>query len=141
MSQTRRAMVVSMTLVLILLTAAMGALLGTVLPYEWDVLLARIQGSQIISIAPASNVQTTLYVLDAGQPARRKVMVDLRLPEQGHGDGSTSVPILLTSEMGTVEIPLDDGLALRMELVPGISDTDEELEPFPAMFSVQAAQR
>lgn len=141
MSRTQRTIVVPVISILILLAAAIGTLLGTVPPYEWDMFLARIQGRQIISIAPASNAQATLYVLDADRPATREVMVDLHVPGHGYGDSLTSMPILLTQNTGAIEMPLDDGLALRMELVPGTSYPHDWPEPLPSVSPGQVAHR
>ena len=64
-----------------------------------------------------ANMQATLYVLDVDQPVRQEVLVELRLPENGYDTALRSVPVWLTMGLGAVEMPLDNGLALRMELV------------------------
>lgn len=140
MSRTQRTMVVPMVLIVILLSDLVGGMLGTVSPREWDLLLARLQDNQVISVAPTSNTQATLYVLDVNQAMRQELMVDLCIPGNGYGSGPASMLILLTTETGTVEMPLDNDLALRMELVPDSFYTDDELEPSP-MFSAQIAGR
>jgi len=141
MSPVQRAIIVPLTLALILLTAVMGMLLGTVPSHEWDMLVARIQGRPIISVAPASNAHATLYMLEVDQPAKREVRVNLQTSEQDRGAGSTTVPIVLTSDMGAVEIPLDDGVALRIEFVPASPYTDDKLDPVPVMSPVRVAER
>jgi hypothetical protein len=141
MSQAQRAIIIPVTLALILLTAVMGAFLGTASPHEWDMLVARIQGESIISVTPASKTHATLYMLQADTPATREVRVDLQLSGKGHDDGSTSVPMLLTPDMGAVEIPLDDGVALRIEFVPAAPYADDEPHPIPVMSPVQVAER
>jgi hypothetical protein len=81
-----------------------------------------------------------LYVIDTSWPTTREVMVDLRMPGHRYGSGLSSVPILLTTETGVVEMPLDGGIALRMELVPSTIYTDDELEPAPLMPPLQVAE-
>ncbi len=139
MIRTRHAIVVPVTLVLILLSAIVGTLLGTVSPHDWDMLLAWIQGGQVITVTPASNAQATLYVLDAGQPMTQEMMVDLHVSGPGYGGGPASVPILLTTAKGAVEVPINDELVLRMELVPGMAYMDDEPEPSPPMLPLQVA--
>ena len=143
MSRTQRAVIVPITLLVILMAAALGTLLGTVAPHEWDLFPAQIQGRscQISPGVPATNARTTLYVLDTSWLATREVMVDLRMPGHGYGSGLSSVPILLTTETGVVEMPLDSGVVLRMELVPSTLYTDDELEPAPLMPLLQVAEQ
>ncbi len=142
MSRTQRVVIVPITLLVILMAAALGTLLGTVAPHEWDLFPAQIQGRscQISPGAPATNARTILYVLDTGWPATREVIVDLRIPGHGYDNGLSSVPILLTTETGVVEMPLDGGVALRMELVPSTLYTDDELKPAPLIPPLQVAE-
>ena len=140
MSRTERVIVVPITLLLILLSAVVGPSLGTVPAHEWDIFLSRLQGNRIVSIAPVSNHQSTLYMLDTDQPTVQRAKVNLWLAEQGSNANSSPVPIWLTAEKGVVEMPLDNGLALRMELVSSIYYPDGDLESFPT-FPVQVAGR
>ena len=124
----------------LLLAIALGMWLGTVPQQEWEVLLARLQGSHLVSVAPASSTQATLFVLDVDQPVRQEVLVDLQWSDDGYGAGQGSLPVWLTMGLGAVEMPLDNGLALRVELVPGAS-SDEWSESRAAILSTQIAHR
>ena len=139
MSRTQR-IVVPITLLLILLAAVVGVSLGTVPAREWDIFFSRFQGKRIVSIAPVSNFQSTLYMLDTDQPTVQRAKVNLWLAEQGSNANSSPVSIWLTAEKGAVEMPLDNGLALRMELVSSIYYPGGDLESFPT-FPVQVAGR
>jgi hypothetical protein len=141
MNRTQRTIVVPVTLALILLSAVVGVLLSAVSPHNWDTLLTRLQGGQIVTIAPASNAQATLYVLDASRPTMQEMMVNLRVSRPEYSDGPASVPILLTTEKSVVEVPINDDLILRMELLPGISYMDKEPGPVPPRFPIQIAER
>jgi hypothetical protein len=140
MVRTQRTTPVLVTSTVILLSITVGLCLGMVPQQEWDLLVARLQGSRIISVVPASNAQVTLYVLDADQPVRREVLVDLRLPGNGHDAGLASVPVWLTMGLDAVEMPLDDNLALRMELVPYTSP-EEWPDLHPSMRAAQVPNR
>ncbi len=141
MSRTQRAVVMPVTLILILLAAAIGTFLGTMPAHKWDTLLAQLQNNHIVAVPPASQVRGTLYVLDTDRPTAQEVMVDVYLPQREHDYGPASLPLLLTPDMGAVEIPLDDGLALRMECVPILPYPDHKLEPIPATYPVESAYR
>lgn len=141
MNRRQRTIVIPVTLALILLSAAVGTLLGTVSSHDWDMLLARIQGGRVNTVAPASNARATLYVLDASQPTTREVVVDLRVSGPGYDSSLASVPILLTAEKNAVEMPINDELVLRMELMPGISYLDDEPAPSPPVLPLQVAER
>jgi len=140
MVRTRRTMTVLGVSTVLLLSTALGMWLGMVPQYEWDLFWARIQGEQVVSVEPSSSSQATLYVLDVDRSARQEVLVDLHLPGQGHGTDLASVPIWLTMGLGAVEMPLDDGLALRVELVPN-AFSDERPAPRPPLLPGQIAQR
>jgi hypothetical protein len=139
MSRAQRKIVLPTVLVLILLAVTVGVILGTVPQHQWDVLLARVQNLQVNSVAPATHTQATLYILDAAQPVRQEMMIDLRVSEYKYGNPSSSIPILLTADAGTVEMPLDNGLFLRMELVQDAYYMEDEPEPFPLMSPAQIA--
>lgn len=141
MNQRQRTIVAPVTLALILLSAVVGVLLSGISPHNWDALLARIRGGQILTVAPASNAQATLYVLDASRPTTQEIMVNLRVSRPEYSIGPTSVPILLTAEKNVVEVPINDELVLRMELLPGISYMDEGPGPIPPRLPIQVAER
>ena len=125
MVRTQRVMMVPIILIMLLLSVALGAWLGMVPQYEWDIFLTRFQGGQVVSVAPATSAQSTIYVFDAKQPATRNVTVDLRS---------------LEAIDGMMEMRLDEGLILRMELVQDTPNPDNELELFPPMLSARVAQ-
>jgi len=142
MSRTQRTITIPITLTLILITAAIGAWLGTVSSQEWDTFLAQIQnmGNHAISLASASPSQTTMYVFDADQPTTREIIVDLWICD-GRRSGNKIVPILLTAERGAVEMPLTNDLALRMELISHNTNAPDELQPFPPSSPFKVAER
>lgn len=139
MSRAQRKIMIPTVLGLILLAAIVGAALGTVPLHQWDLLLARIQNHRVISVVPVSHSQATLYVLDTAQPVRQEMMIDLRVSEYEYGSPSSSIPILLTADAGIVEMRLDNGLFLRLELVRDAYYMEDEPEPFPLMSPAQVA--
>lgn len=137
MVRTRRLTIVSVVSMVFLLSAALGMWLGMVPQQEWDLFLARLRSDQVVSVAPTSRTQATLFVFDEDQPLTQEVMLDVHLS----GSDSVSVPVWLATDRGATEMVLDDGLMLRVELVSEPSSSGEPAVPLSDFPPLKAAQR
>jgi hypothetical protein len=141
MVRTRRTAMISVVSMVLLLSAALGAGLGKIPQREWDLFLARLRSDRIVSVAPKSHTRATLYVFDEDRPLAQEVRLDLRVSGNDVRDSWASVPVLLAADRGPIEMTLDDGLTLRMELVGDPSSTDERPVPAPLLPPIETARR